>query len=161
MKFCPKCGKQIEDHMNLCAECAAAGQKSGDFMNDVKKLLDTADTTAQFDPADIEKNKIMAVLAYFGLLVLIPIFAAKDSKFARYHANQGLLLTIVSYVWGLVSSLIAGVAAVIAPVLGIILGTVFGLVDLVFLAAMILGIINVLNGKAKALPIIGAYTILK
>ena len=41
-------------------------------------------------------NKVMAILSYFGILVLIPIFAAKDDAFARYHANQGLVLLIAS-----------------------------------------------------------------
>ena len=40
----------------------------------------------------------MAILAYFGILVLIPILAAKDSKFARFHANQGLLF-MHRHVW--------------------------------------------------------------
>ena len=50
------------------------------------------------DPADFEKNKIFAILAYLGILVLIPILAAKDSPFAKYHANQGLVLLIGSFV---------------------------------------------------------------
>ena len=35
-----------------------------------------------YNQADIEQNKVMAVVwLYFGILVLIPIFAAKESKF--------------------------------------------------------------------------------
>lgn len=39
---------------------------------------------------DAQENKGMAVLAY--LIFLIPLLAAKESKFARYHTNQGLVL---------------------------------------------------------------------
>ncbi|MEI8042594.1 MAG: DUF4339 domain-containing protein [Verrucomicrobiota bacterium] len=41
------------------------------------------------DPADVDKNKIFAVLAYLGILFLVPLLAAKESRFARYHTNQG------------------------------------------------------------------------
>ena len=52
----------------------------------------------EMDPADVNANKVMGVLAYLGILVLIPIFAAKGSKFARSHANQGLILLILEIV---------------------------------------------------------------
>ena len=41
----------------------------------------------------------MAILAYFGPLVLVPILAARESRFAQYHANQGLVLLIVGIVF--------------------------------------------------------------
>ncbi len=44
----------------------------------------------QPDPEDVEKNKAMAILAY--IIFFIPLLAAKESKFAMYHANQGLNL---------------------------------------------------------------------
>ena len=58
-------------------------------------INNTADTTADYDKKDIEDNKLMGVLAYIGLLFLIPLFAAKESKFAQFHTNQGILLCIV------------------------------------------------------------------
>ena len=51
---------------------------------------------------DIEDNKFMSVLAYLGLFVLIPIFAAKDSDFARFHSNQGLVLLITGFIISLI-----------------------------------------------------------
>src|SRR5471030_1450735 len=39
---------------------------------------------------DVEKNKVFGILAYLGPLCLVPILVAKDSPFAKYHANQGL-----------------------------------------------------------------------
>ena len=42
------------------------------------------------DPNDVQSNKVMAILAYFGILFLIPLLAAKESAYARYHTNQGL-----------------------------------------------------------------------
>ena len=68
------------------------------------------------DPQDVQANKVMAILAYFGILVLIPLFAAKESPFARFHANQGLILLIAGFVIWLVST----VLTFVSPFLGII-----------------------------------------
>ena len=35
------------------------------------------------DPNDVQSNKVMAILAYFGILFLIPLLAAKESAYAR------------------------------------------------------------------------------
>ncbi|NLA78908.1 MAG: hypothetical protein GX845_05135, partial [Erysipelothrix sp.] len=41
-----------------------------------------------FTQEDIEKNKTMAGLAY--LIFFLPLVAAPESKFGKFHANQGL-----------------------------------------------------------------------
>ena len=43
------------------------------FEEKITSLNNTADTTAEFDQQDINNNKVMAILAYFGILVLVPI----------------------------------------------------------------------------------------
>src|SRR6267378_526195 len=50
------------------------------------------------DSADIEQNKVYAILAYIGLLFLVPLLAAPNSKFARYHTNQGIVLFLATIV---------------------------------------------------------------
>ena len=67
--------------------------------NFAQKLGNTADSTAQFSKEDIEQNKVMSVLAYFGFLVIVPIVAAKNSPFARFHSNQGLVLFLGMIAW--------------------------------------------------------------
>lgn len=124
-------------------------EKVEEIKEEVKEVLVTPDTTASFDPEDINKNKIFAILAYFGILVLVPIFAAKDSKFAKFHANQGLLLFIAE---------IAGSVISVIPVLGTLVSFV---VSIACFALAIIGIINAAKGEAKELPIIGKYEILK
>lgn len=44
----------------------------------MSNILNTPDTTASYSQQDIDQNKIMGILSYFGILVLIPIFAAKS-----------------------------------------------------------------------------------
>ncbi len=101
------------------------------------------------DAKDIEENKILAVLSYFGILFLIPLLVAPKSKFAKFHANQGCVLFIaevaLSVVW-------------IVPILGWLVGFVGGIATLVL---AIMGIINALNGKSEKLPIIGDVSVIK
>ena len=128
------------------------------------KFTNTPDTTANYAPDDIQTNKVMAILAYISWLVLIPLFAAKNSPYARYHTNQGLVLFLLSLVWGVASSLINMVLGWV-PVLGGIIAVLTGIIGFVVgifcLVCMILGIINAAQGKAKELPFIGGITILK
>lgn len=166
MVFCNNCGAQVADGVKFCPSCGApvapaqaAPQQPAqqaaqdDFSSKVAALNNTADTTGEFDPADIEKNKVMAILAYLSWLVLIPLFAAKESKFARYHVNQGLVLAITEIVWWIVS----GILTAIIPILSLVLG----IVNIVFVIMLIIGIINAANGKAKELPVIGKFRIIK
>jgi len=93
---------------------------------------------------DVEENKVWAVIAYLGILFLIPLLAKKDSPFAQYHAKQGLGLFILELVVGVASALPFIGWFVIAPVGGIITLILF-----------IIGLINALNGKTVPLPVIG------
>ena len=169
MAFCGNCGTKIDDNAKFCPGCGQAveapateqikteateqpkaeqaqGQQN-DLSAKVANLNNTKDTTDQFDKDDIEKNKAMGLLAY--ILFFIPLLAAKDSPFARYHANQGLVL----FICGLISSVVW-----IIPILGWIIAPILSIVITVL---AVIGIINALNGKAKELPIIGKFKILK
>ena len=119
-------------------------------------LNNTPDTTSQFDPNDIEQNKVMGILAYISWLVLIPIFAAKESKFARFHANQGIVLAIAELIAAVVLSILSDI-----PLIGWIFSIVSSLLGLVCFVMAVIGILNAANGKAKELPIVGSFRILK
>ena len=134
--------------------------------NKLSQLNNTADTTTQFDPKDIEQNKTMALLAYFGPLVLVPMLAAKESKFARFHSNQGLILLIVMIAWAIIYRILMAIFRSILWNSGAwgaysLIGTLLSLVYIIFTILAIIGIINSLKGKAKELPIIGKFKILK
>lgn len=100
------------------------------------------------DPMDAEKNKVVAILAYLGLLVIVPILTARESRFAMYHANQGLILLIIWVGLWFISFI---------PILGLI-AIIAWIVPIVF---SIMGIINALNGKMKPLPLLGHLQIIK
>ncbi|MDZ7786291.1 MAG: hypothetical protein U5L95_04185 [Candidatus Saccharibacteria bacterium] len=97
---------------------------------------------------DEQTVKIMSVLAYFGILFFLPLVVTPDSKFGKFHANQGLLLLLL----GIVSQVLW-----LIPIIGWILIPFVSLATLVF---FIMGIVNALNGKMKRLPIIGGYDLI-
>ena len=121
-----------------------------------KNLFDTPDHTAEFEAQDIQDNKVMGILAYIGLLVLVPIFAAKNSKYARFHANQGLVLLICAAI----VLTVLGILTVI-PYVGIVFKILESLASLAVTGLAVFGIVNVARGKAKELPLIGKFKILK
>jgi len=105
------------------------------------------------DPADVDKNKIFAVLAYLGILFLVPLLAAKDSRFARYHTNQGVVLflaAVVCSIGGAILSFVPFVGCLVMPA-----------VMIAILVFVVLGIINAANGQCKPLPVIGQFKLIK
>ena len=127
-----------------------------DFKETFDEINNTADTTAQFDSNDIQQNKVMAILAYLSWLVLIPLLAASNSRFARFHVNQGLVLAIAEIVCAFALRLLSHL-----PLIGWIFSIAASLIGLVCLIFAIIGIVNAANGRAKELPIIGSFKILK
>lgn len=125
-------------------------------MAEPNKLFEFKDRTAEFDQEDAKNNMVMGILAYLGILVLIPLFAAKDSKYARFHTNQGIVLCIACIIFTLIESILTGI-----PFVGWLFGVIGGLIGLVWLVLAILGIVDVVNGKARELPLIGQFKILK
>lgn len=57
-------------------------------------------TVPQDNAGDVvrDQDKIMLVLAYLGILALIPLLTVKDSDYVKWHAKQGLALGIVAFV---------------------------------------------------------------
>ena len=127
-----------------------------DLNEKFEEFNNTKDTTDQFDSSYIEQNRVMAILAYISWLVLIPLIAAKDSKFARFHCNQGLVLAIAEIIAVVVLGLLGGL-----PLIGWIFRVLESLLGLVCFIFAVLGIVNAAGGKAKELPIVGSFKLLK
>lgn len=100
-------------------------------------------------------DKVYGILSYIGILVLVPIIAGK-TQFARFHANQGLILMIIEIVVGVICGILSFI-----PVIRVIFGIISGLIELVTLVLSIIGIVNAANGEMKELPVIGSIHLLK
>ena len=147
MAYCQKCGAHAEEGRKYCPECGAAMEEH------VGRPADTADSDAQ-------QNRAMGILAYISLLVLVPIFAARDSKFARFHANQGLVLAVIEVAYWIICAIINAVIYSISWRLGFI-SVILSLVNILFTVLAVMGIVNAARGQMKPLPVIGGIKILK
>lgn len=169
MSFCSKCGKELADGVAFCPSCGNAvnaQQKSAadafsDGVNSViNDIQNTADYSSGFDPADIEDSKILSLFAYLGLLFLIPLLAKPNSRYARFHTNQGIVLFLLDIlVW--VAGIVLNVLTLRLFPLVVMVRLIMTLLNLGLLALSILGIVNAVTGKAKELPLIGKINILK
>lgn len=96
------------------------------------------------DPEDVAKNRTVASLAYF--VFFLPLLVCPTSPFARYHANQGLILLIVAVAGSLLGAFLPFIQWAIAPVV---------------FAFAVLGFVNANNGKLQPLPIIGSLRLIR
>jgi uncharacterized membrane protein len=90
---------------------------------------------------DAQENKALAILCYLGILIFIPLILKPQSEFVKFHAKQGIVL-LIGWLVGLV----------LYPFLG--LGFLIHVAMMIF---SILGIVNVLEGNKKELPLIGEF----
>jgi len=86
------------------------------------------------DEREEDKNAI-ALFSYLGIFIIIPLLTDKDNPFVKFHIKQGLVFLIFAVLLGWI------------PFLGWIAVIILG----------ILGIVNVLNGNKKELPVIGQF----
>ena len=107
-----------------------------------------------FASEDVANHKAHALCAYLHIIIglplfLVPLIAAPNSRFARFHGDQGLTHFLVIVV--------GSVVLMIIPILGWLLLFPFFIVMIIL---GILGIINVAKGQGKRLPLIGRWTII-
>ena len=92
------------------------------------------------------KNVLLGICSYLGVLLIIPFLVAKDDPFVKFHLKQGTVLLVIEIiVWFLRMALWS-----LWPLLGIIKLGVFIL--------SIVGIINVIQKKEKELPLVGQFS---
>jgi len=169
MKYCNECGKENTQEAKFCSSCGAMQQQAG-----MKEQAETQQSEVQqqaemkaeatmvaTQDTDVEKQdtKTMSILAY--IIFLIPLIAGehKKSEFIRFHTNQGTVLFIAAVIVGMACSVLTSLLIFIPGAWVII--PFFGFVWVLFLAFVIIGIVNVANDAMKPLPIIGGFTVIK
>lgn len=105
---------------------------------------------------DVSEHKLYAILGYIlPFLFFLPLVqdSSKKNTFARFHANQQLILLVICIGLYLLSNifyiiLMSG-AYVIMPLL-----------NLAILVLVIMGIINAAQGQMKELPVVGKFKLI-
>ena len=160
MRYCVKCGRQVEDSMNFCPSCGAQIPKeethhtyeygNGQYTQNQTEQRNFREQTVKEEGTD----RVLAVLAYLGLLVFVPILSGSKSEFVRFHANQGLVLFICSVLWNALDWILSRFVWFMD--VGIIsLGDLLGIVNLALVVLAIIGIVNACKRKKEELPFIG------
>ena len=90
---------------------------------------------------DVESNKVIAAVGYVWILCLVPLFLKRHSKFAQFHAKQGLVLFIVEVIGWLIFWI---------PMIG-------WLLFLFILVMAVMGIMNAMQGNWWEMPVLGKY----
>jgi uncharacterized membrane protein len=95
--------------------------------------------------AETEKNNRMlfGILSYLGPLVIVSLLVKKDDAFVKFHIKQGLVLLSIQIILWFFSSMMWS------------LWPLYNIINLALLVFSVLGIINVVQGKEKELPLIG------
>ncbi|MDD3504274.1 MAG: zinc-ribbon domain-containing protein [Eubacteriales bacterium] len=150
-KICPTCGKELADSAQFCDNCGTSfvNQQNGSQSapNTQQNAQGGYQAAEVYSPEDIEKNKVMAGLAY--LIFFLPLIACPDSRYARFHANQALLVFLLGLAAGVIN---------IIPILGCVVSVIAYVFTIVLI---IMGMVNAFGGKAKELPLIGKIKIIK
>ncbi|MBF0178267.1 MAG: hypothetical protein HQL63_15685 [Magnetococcales bacterium] len=86
--------------------------------------------------------RVFALLSYLGVLCLIPLYFARNSEYAQFHARQGFVVFFI-YIVGSFATIVPG------------LGPLIYFVALwLAIAFSILGILSVLFARAWRLPVV-------
>jgi len=94
------------------------------------------------DDKDVAENKNIAALSYIWVLCLVPLLTKKDSKFAQFHAKQGLVLFIIE---------ILGTFVFWIPLIG------WAMALAVFIVSII-AILKTLNGEWWKIPYVHEWS---
>ena len=142
--FCKVCGIEVPNNTLNCPNCGAA----------IEQSINPEATQVNATNAN---DKLMGILSYLGFLVFIPVFAGK-TRYARFHANQGLVLLIgvllINFVGYILHHVLSGWADFI--------GTLLQSVNSVFAFILsVVGIVHAAQMETKPLPLIGSIRILK
>ena len=101
-KFCPECGKELQDNAKFCKEC---GAKIPQVDNTVENNAIQQPTQAYAPPAAENKHTAAVVLGYicailiplFGVIFAIYLLTRKDSDSAKFHGK--IIIGVAVVIW--------------------------------------------------------------
>ncbi len=95
-------------------------------------------------------ERIFSALGYLPPLFFIPLYFGTKSEYAMWHGRQGIIITILSVVGGVLGP----VVALLVPIIG---GTAVMAYNVWVFIIMILGAWNAFHGKRWGLPWVGKF----
>ena len=114
-----------------------------------------ADSTPQGGTSG--NRTLMIILAYLGLLALIPLLMEKEDRDLQWHAKHGLVLMVAEIVFFIVLQIVTIIAGKILGVLGCVFGIILLLACLGVLVFHILCIVKGIKGERMLVPGISEF----
>ena len=188
MAFCRNCGQPIDDNAAVCASCGAAQtvqeaapqqpvyQQAPQQAAPQQPVYQQAPQAQPAPAVDPTEDKSLAWLSYFGILLLIPLFARKASKFCQYHVRQGAILFAACLAYTIVTQVLLAIINAVTPkqikylwyvpyeapsAIYEVFNIIFSLGSIFFLVIAIIGIVNAVKGDEKELPVLGKIKLLE
>ena len=157
MKVCPGCNSTHEDGVAFCTNCGfsfATAQPTPAPVPAPAPAVDPADHTAEFDPADISENKVLAMLPYLmgWVGIVIALLAVNNSRYVAFHVKQALKFAVVESLAGIASVILFWTFLV--PIAAAILTVVLSVLKIVCF-------FQICSGKAKEPAIVKDLSFLK
>ena len=154
MKLCPKCNTQLEDSAAFCPNCGTQFIPNATVTQQPYIPADSADHTAEYDPADIQQNKLYAAICYIlsALGIIIALLAAKESPFVQFHVRQSLKLMICEILLALIA--IVGAITIIVPIAAWVCIIILAVVEIICF-------FRAIQGRAVEAPIVKGLNFLK
>lgn len=152
--------KEPEEKQEVSDE-QQAGNRPENEQADKKSPSGNADGDKNDAAADAQTKKIICCLAYlFGILFFLPLVMYPNDETAKFHANQSLVILLVTIIGEVVLGILSGVLGGV-PVLGVLFGILCGIYGLAVLIVCIYCIVCVVNDQKKELPVIGKMKLIK
>ena len=108
-----------------------------------------------------KKEKFLAMIGYLPPLFFVPLMAAPQSRFCRFHANQGLMVFLALAALQLAVPIFLNVFSLLPFTSGIIFSILSILIKYAPLTLIGIGIYHAYSDQCIRLPLIGEFDIIK
>ena len=160
MKNCPKCNAQLNDDAVFCPNCGAQlganpNPQPNAYVQPMPAVKPT-DHTAEFSPAEVSDNKLLAVLVYglgiVGVVIALIANINKKSAYLNFHIKQSLKIFITELIIIFCSAVLCWTC--IVPIAGSVCAVILMVVQIICF-------IQTLRNKSVEPPIISGLGFLK
>lgn len=148
---CPKCNNGLKASYVFCANC---GYSVKDEQNNKKSEAKEEKGNKIEEKSISDNDRAIAMLAYLGFLIVVPIIKMGKNRFLRFHANQGLVCLVSFIILSVVNALATEFRAY-----GTI--SIINTSIIILVVIDIIGLVSAIAGQQRVLPLIGKIKMIK
>ncbi len=149
MKFCSKCGTPCDESANVCSNCGEPFPVA-----ETTFTLPSDDHTSEFDKADIDNNKVLALLPHAAGLLAVVAAAKIDISFSYFFDS------LKAYIFSTNVNLTAFLVAIAAIIAAAFLAKDSGFVKFHNRNAVKILILDAAFAMVRVIPVVGTIVFL-